>query len=855
MKELKPKYNHLEVEANKYNQWLEQDLFKTELNDDKPAFSIVLPPPNVTGKLHLGHAWDGTLQDLLIRYKKLQGFDVLYLPGMDHAGIATQAKVEEKLREQGINKYDIGREAFLKETWSWKEEYAATIREQWGKVGLSLDLSKEKFTLDPDVAHAVKKVFVTLHEKGLIYKGKRIINWDPVLKTALSDIEVIHKEMTSYMHYFEYKYEDGTGFIEVGTSRPETMFGDVAIAVNPKDERYLDKIGKMVINPITGDLIPIIADDHAEIEFGSGALKVTPAHDPNDYQIGKRHNLEQRVMMNDDATLNDICGKYSGMDRFEARKAIIADFNPRIEEMINQVGHSERSHAIVEPLLSDQWFVKMDVLANAAVANQATAGKVDFVPERFEKTFLQWMENIEDWCISRQLWWGHQIPAWYHNETGEMYVGMDAPIDAENWTQDNDVMDTWFSSALWPFVTMNWEGEDTQLFDKFYPNSVLVTGYDIIFFWVARMIFQGIEFTGKKPFDNVLIHGLIRDKDGRKMSKSLGNGVDPMEVVEEYGADSMRHFLATNSAPGQDLRYDEEKIRASWNFINKIWNASRFVFMQNENHSYNGLTIDYANLDDLDKWILTKQNEVVTHVTAMFDKFDFSEANRAIYNFAWNDFFNWYLELSKVTFNEGTEEQKQNKMAILNELLRNTLLMLHPFMPFVTDEIWATFNENNILHASYPQVNEEINFTEELANIDAMLQIITSVRDIRAKHNVANANRISLAIVNGDELKQQANFIDKLTNVEVIFESFNLDSAMIMPINKMTIEFKSTDIIDEKQKAEREAELVKKLTAEIARGEKMLSNPGFVAKAPEAKIAEETAKLEKYRNELAALTK
>lgn len=573
------KYDPNSIEKGRYEWWVKNKFFEAEDDETKQPYSIVIPPPNVTGKLHLGHAWDTTLQDIITRMKRMQGYDVLWLPGMDHAGIATQAKVEQKLRAEGKSRYDLGREKFLEETWKWKEEYAQTIRHQWAKLGLGLDYSRERFTLDEGLSKAVREVFVSLYKKGLIYRGEYIINWDPVTKTALSDIEVIYKDIQGAFYHLRYPLKDGSGYIEIATTRPETMLGDTAVAVHPEDERYKHLIGKTIVLPIVGREIPIIADEYVDMEFGSGAVKITPAHDPNDFEVGNRHNLERILVMNEDGTMNEKAGKYKGMDRFECRKQIVKDLQEqgvliKIEEMVHSVGHSERSGAVVEPYLSTQWFVKMKPLAEAAIKLQKTEGKVHFVPERFEKTYLHWMENIRDWCISRQLWWGHRIPAWYHKETGEVYVGHEAPQDAENWEQDPDVLDTWFSSALWPFSTMGWPDKEAADLKRYYPTDALVTGYDIIFFWVSRMIFQGLEFTGKRPFKDVLIHGLVRDAEGRKMSKSLGNGVDPMDVIDQYGADSLRYFLATGSSPGQDLRYSTEKVESVWNFANKIWNAS-----------------------------------------------------------------------------------------------------------------------------------------------------------------------------------------------------------------------------------------------------------------------------------------
>ncbi|HBL8291547.1 TPA: valine--tRNA ligase, partial [Listeria monocytogenes] len=600
------KYEPSNVEAGKYKWWLEKEFFKAEGNTDKEPYSIVIPPPNVTGKLHLGHAWDTTLQDIITRMKRMQGFDTLYLPGMDHAGIATQAKVEAKLKESNISRYDLGRENFVDKTWEWKEEYAEFIREQWEKLGLGLDYSRERFTLDDGLSDAVKKVFVTLYNKGLIYRGQYIINWDPEAKTALSDIEVIHKDIEGSFYHLKYPLTDGSGYLEVATTRPETIPGDTAVAVHPKDERYQHLIGKTIMLPILNREIPIVADEYVEREFGSGAVKITPAHDPNDFEVGNRHDLPRIIVMHEDGTMNENAGKYDGLDRFVARKEIIQDFKDlglfiKQEPHLHSVGHSERTGAVVEPYLSLQWFVKMEPLAAEALELQKTENKVNFVPARFEKTYETWMDNIHDWCISRQLWWGHRIPAWYHKETGEIYVGEKEPENLSEWEQDEDVLDTWFSSALWPFSTMGWPDTESPDFQHFFPTNTLVTGYDIIFFWVSRMIFQSVEFTGERPFKDTLIHGLVRDSEGRKMSKSLGNGVDPIEVIDKYGADSLRYTLATGSSPGQDLKFSYEKVESTWNFINKIWNASRFVLMNLDGMKYN--EIDLSNVTEVsDKW-------------------------------------------------------------------------------------------------------------------------------------------------------------------------------------------------------------------------------------------------------------
>ncbi|MCT7875317.1 MAG: valine--tRNA ligase, partial [Lactobacillus iners] len=628
MTELAPKYDPRAVEEGRYQTWLDEDLFKPSGDKKAHPYSIVIPPPNVTGKLHLGHAWDTSIQDTLIRFKRMQGYDTLYLPGMDHAGIATQAKVEEKLRKQGQDRHQLGREKFIKQVWDWKDEYASIIKSQWGKMGLSLDYSRERFTLDDGLSKAVRKVFVKLYEEGLIYRGQYIINWDPKLETALSDIEVIHKDDNGAFYHINYPLADGTGSVEIATTRPETMFGDTAVAVAPGDERYKDLVGKELILPLVGRHIPVIEDQHVDPDFGTGLVKITPAHDPNDFLVGNRHNLQRINVMNDDGTMNEQAGKYAGMDRFDCRKALVEDLKNegyllKIEPIVHSVGHSERSGVQIEPRLSTQWFVKMKPLADKVLSNQKEDDKVNFVPERFEGTLEHWMENVHDWVISRQLWWGHRIPAWYNKKTGEMVVQEEAPKDIENWDQDNDVLDTWFSSALWPFSTLGWPDEEAADFKRYFPTNALVTGYDIIFFWVSRMIFQSLHFTKRRPFENVVLHGLIRDEQGRKMSKSLGNGIDPMDVVEKYGADSLRWFLLNGTAPGQDTRFSYTKMDSAWNFINKIWNASRFVIMNLPEDAAAAHMPDVDTFDLSDKWIFGKLNRVVKKVTRLFDEFQF----------------------------------------------------------------------------------------------------------------------------------------------------------------------------------------------------------------------------------------
>ena len=784
-KQLEPKYNHHKVEEGKYRHWIDKKYFEAGDTSKKP-YSIVIPPPNVTGKLHLGHAWDTTLQDMIIRYKRMQGYDALWLPGMDHAGIATQAKVEARMREEGISRYDLGRDGFLEKAWSWKEEYASIIRAQWEKLGLSLDYSKERFTLDDGLSEAVKEVFVKLYNEGLIYQGKRIINWDPVQRTALSNIEVIHKEIEGAMYYFKYQIVDSDEQLIIATTRPETMFADQAIFVHPDDERYTHLVGKKAINPANGEALPIMADSYIDISFGTAVMKCTPAHDPNDFALAKKYNLEMPICMNDDGTMNELAHKYAGMDRFACREALVADFKAagvvdHIEKHMHQVGHSERSNAIVEPYLSKQWFVKMEPLAKAALENQLKDSKVNFVPERFEKTFNQWMENIEDWCISRQLWWGHQVPAWYHKETGEVYVGKNPPADLENWKQDEDVLDTWFSSALWPFSTLGWPNTDSELFKRYFPTNTLVTGYDIIFFWVSRMIFQSLHFTEERPFEHVLIHGLIRDEQGRKMSKSLGNGVDPMDVIDEYGADTLRFFLTTNSAPGMDLRYIPEKLEASWNFINKIWNSARFVLMNiDDEMKFEELSFDNLNL--CDKWILNRLNEVIREVDINMDKFEFVNVGSELYKFIWDDFCSWYIELTKVHLNSTNDTEKQASLNTLVYVLNAIVKMLHPFMPFVTEEIFQAIPhlEESICIAIWPEVNDH--FTDESINdqFTYLIDIVKGIREIRTQYTIKNAIEVPYVInTKNDDLEGLLNkclpYIKKLCNA--VCSGYNLNAA------------------------------------------------------------------------------
>ncbi|MED3880810.1 valine--tRNA ligase [Priestia megaterium] len=857
---LPTKYDPKAVEENRYQYWLDGKFFEATNDPEKEPYTIVIPPPNVTGKLHLGHAWDTTLQDILTRMKRMQGYDVLWLPGMDHAGIATQAKVEEKLRSEGKSRYDLGRENFVAETWKWKEEYASFIRQQWSKLGLGLDYSRERFTLDEGLSKAVREVFVTLYKKGLIYRGEYIINWDPATKTALSDIEVIYKDVQGAFYHMRYPLADGSGHIEIATTRPETMLGDTAVAVHPEDDRYKHLIGKKVILPIVGREIPIVGDDYVDMEFGSGAVKITPAHDPNDFEIGNRHNLERILVMNQDGTMNDKAGKYEGMDRFACRKQIVKDLQEdgvlfNIEDHMHSVGHSERSGAVVEPYLSTQWFVKMQPLADKAVDLQKQEEKVNFVPDRFEKTYLHWMENIRDWCISRQLWWGHRIPAWYHKETGEVYVDHEAPADIENWEQDSDVLDTWFSSALWPFSTMGWPDVDAADFKRYYPTNVLVTGYDIIFFWVSRMIFQGLEFTGKRPFDDVLIHGLVRDAEGRKMSKSLGNGVDPMEVIEKYGADSLRYFLSTGSSPGQDLRFSFEKVEATWNFANKIWNASRFALM-----NMDGITFEELDLSGeksvADKWILTRLNETIEHVTKLADKYEFGEVGRVLYNFIWDDFCDWYIEMAKLPLYGEDEAAKKTTRSILAYVLDNTMRLLHPFMPFITEEIWQSLPHEgeSITVAKWPEVRPELSDKEAANDMRLLVDIIRAVRNIRAEVNTPMSKQVKLFIKAKDEniqsqLEKNRAYVERFCNPSelVISTDVSLDEkAMTAVVTGAELILPLEGLINIEEEIARLEKEYDKLNKEVERVQKKLNNQGFIAKAPAKVVEEERAKEQDY---------
>ena len=832
---LDKKYNHLIVEEGKYETWLKY----FEEREGLPPYAIVIPPPNVTGKLHLGHAWDTTLQDIIIRFKRMQGYNAMWLPGMDHAGIATQAKVDAKLKSMDINPRSLSREEWLKYAWDWKDEYADNIHKQWAKLGLSLCYSKERFTLDEGLNKAVNHVFKTLYAEGLIYRGERIINWDPLAMTALSNEEVIYKETKGAFYHIKYFIAGTKDYLEVATTRPETLFGDTAVAVNPNDNRYNKLIGKMVILPLVNKMIPIIGDEHADPEFGTGIVKITPAHDPNDFEVGNRHNLERVVVMNPDGTMNANAGKYEGLDRFACRDAVVKDLEEEgllisVKEITHNVGHSERSGVMIEPFLSKQWFVKMRPLADAVLENQKNKDtKVNFVPARFEKIMNHWMEITYDWCISRQLWWGHRIPAWYKGD--EVYVGDTAPDD--DWVQDPDVLDTWFSSALWPFSTLGWP-DYTKDYEKFYPNNVLVTGYDIIPFWVNRMTFQGLHFTGQRPFKDCLIHGLIRDKEGRKMSKSLGNGVDPMDVIEKYGADALRYFLATSSAAGMDLRYDEDKVAASWNFINKLWNASRFVLMNIDSLNETNYTLD--DLKQEDKWILTKLNTTIKTVTKHMEKYEFNIVGSEIYNFVWNDFCDNYIEFAKFNLDNLTTK------SVLLKVLTDILKMLHPFMPYVTDEVYnmLPIKEESIIISHYPKYNKQEIYLDETNEIDNMLEFIKNFRTVKLENKIGSNFEVS---------------INKENNYDLIFKVLKITpEKQVKESTKKKINVKYLDydinlyyeIVLSEEDRDLKAKQLESLKQSIERRKKLLANSSYVNKAPKELVEKERMTLKEEEEKL-----
>lgn len=857
-------YDPKESEKKWYDFWLQGQYFKAGQRPEAKPYSIVIPPPNVTGMLHIGHALDNTLQDIVIRAKRMQGYDALWLPGTDHAGIATQTRVEQKLREEGLSRYDLGREKFLEKVWEWKEHYAGTIREQWAKMGLSLDYSRERFTLDEGLSKAVREVFVRLYEKGLIYRGKYIINWDPAARTALSDIEVEYKEVQGALYHLKYPVKDSEEFIVVATTRPETMLGDTAVAVHPEDERYKHLIGKTLVLPIIGREIPVVGDEYVEKEFGSGAVKITPAHDPNDFEVGNRHSLPQVLVMDESGKMNENAGKYQGLDRFECRKQIVADLKElgvliKIEEHVHQVGHSERSGAVVEPYLSTQWFVKMKPLAERAVEAQKSGQGVNYVPDRFEKIYLHWIENVRDWCISRQLWWGHRIPAWYCGDCKEVIVTREDPTvcphcGGTHLKQDEDVLDTWFSSALWPFSTMGWP-DQTEDMKRYYPNDLLVTGYDIIYFWVARMIFSGLEFTDQIPFKDVLIHGLVRDAEGRKMSKSLGNGVDPFDVIEKYGADAMRFMLSTGSTPGQDLRFRWEKVEQARNFANKIWNASRFALMNLGDFKYEEIDLS-GQLGTADRWILHRLNETVREVTRLIDAYEFGETGRLLYNFIWDDLCDWYIEFSKLSLYGNDEAAKKTTKSVLAYVLDRTQRLLHPFMPFISEEIWQHLPHEGetITLAAWPTFEARFEAPDAVREMELLMDIIRTVRNIRAEVNVPMSKKIELQVKptgaeTNEILKRNEEYLRRFCNTSAL----TIDVALSAPDKAMTgivtgaeLYLPLAGLIDIAQEITRLEKELQTLHGEVERIEKKLSNEGFVAKAPAKVIEEEKAKLADY---------
>lgn len=844
---LDKRYDPKKVEEGKYENWKKEGYF-TAGDTSKQAFSMVIPPPNVTGKLHLGHAWNTTIQDITARYKKLKGFDVMWLAGMDHAGIATQAKVEEKLRGEGISRYDLGREGFLKKAWEWKAEYADNIHKQWAKMGLMLDYSRERFTLDENLNKAVLHVFKTLYDKGLIYRGERIINYDPELKTALSNIEVEYSDDPGKFFYFKYPIVGTKEYLTVATTRPETMFGDTAVFVNPKDERYKHLIGKKVINPANGDELPIMGDEYVDIDFGTGAMKCTPAHDPNDFALAKKYGMPFIKCMDLNAKMNENCGKYKGMDRYECRDALVEQIKKdgnliKIEDIVHQVGHSERSHCVVEPMLMKQWFVKMKPLADQALAKS----DVNFVPERFKNTWEQWMKNIDDWCISRQLWWGHRIPAYYNKQTGDIIVS-ETPITDPNYVQDEDVLDTWFSSALWPFATLGWP-EKTPDLERYFPNSLLVTAYDIIFFWVSRMIFDSLEFTGKAPFKDCLIHGLIRDSQGRKMSKSLGNGIDPIDVIDKYGVDALRYFLTTGSAPGQDIRYIEEKVQASSNYLNKIWNSARYV-LDIVGEGFKASEIDFNALKPLEKDILVKMNKTIKSVTLYMDKYEYSMASTYLYNFVYDDFCSNYLEMSKVALNSNDEAYKLQVKNILLTILKNIIIMIYPFAPFIGEELYLALPSHlkSIMIETYPVAKEykAINLNE----VNDLYKMIADVRNYKVNNKLAPNYKLNLVVESKNKpFDGFEAYLKRFTFAEnIAFTSKATSNGMKYVYSDLTL-FIEDSISAEELAAKKEKDIAF-LKAEIARCEGMLNNPNFVNKAPKEKVDLERAKLASLQEKL-----
>ena len=866
MKELAKTYDPKGIEERLYKKWEDNGYFHAEVDRSKKPFTIVMPPPNITGQLHMGHALDNTMQDILIRYKRMQGYNALWQPGTDHASIATEVKVIQSLKEKGIDKADLGREGFLEKCWEWREEYGNRIINQLKKMGSSADWQRERFTMDKGCSNAVQEVFIKLYEKGYIYKGSRIVNWCPVCKTSLSDAEVEHEEQDGFFWHINYPVVGEEGrFVEIATTRPETLFGDTAVAVNPDDERYKDIVGKMLKLPMTDREIPVIADPYVDKEFGTGCVKITPAHDPNDFEVGKRHNLEEIVVINDDATMNKLAGKYEGMDRYECRKALVKDLEEagllvKVVPHSHNVGTHDRCGTTVEPMIKQQWFVKMDEMIKPAVEGVKN-GDIQLLPKRMEKTYFNWTDNIRDWCISRQLWWGHRIPAYYCDECGEMVVAKEAPhkcpkCGCTHMTQDPDTLDTWFSSALWPFSTLGWP-EKTEDLDYFYPNDVLVTGYDIIFFWVIRMIFSGYEQMGKAPFHTVLFHGLVRDSQGRKMSKSLGNGIDPLEVIDKYGADALRFTLITGNAPGNDMRFYWERVEASRNFANKVWNASRFIMM---NMPEEGIDLNNKpeQLTDADKWILSKLNTLVKDVTDNMEKYELGIAADKIYEFIWEEFCDWYIEMVKPRLYSETDDTRYAALWTLKKVLIDALKMLHPYMPFVTEEIFCTIQdeEESIMISSWPVYTEEYAFANEENAVELIKEAVRGIRNTRAEMNVKPSKKAKVFVVSDDEVTRNIFengkvFFATLGHAsEVIIQADKTgidDDAVSVVLHKAIVYMPFAELVDIAKEIERLEKEVKRLNKELARVNGMLANPNFVSKAPEKKINEEKEKQAKYQ--------
>ena len=865
-KELEKTYNPSEIEDRLYQKWLDNKYFHAEVDHSKKPFTIVIPPPNITGKLHMGHALDETLQDILIRFKKMQGYNTLWQPGTDHASIATEVKIIEALKEEGIEKEDLGREKFLERAWEWKEEYGGTIVSQLKKLGSACDWDRERFTMDEGCSKAVEEVFIKLYEKGYIYKGSRIINWCPVCQTSISDAEVEHVDQAGHFWHIKYPVAGTDDYLEIATTRPETMLGDTAVAVHPDDERYTHLVGKMLELPLCGRQIPIVADEYVDKEFGTGAVKITPAHDPNDFEVGRRHGLPVINVMNDDATINENGGRYEGMERYEARKAIVKDLEEqgylvKIKEHEHNVGTHDRCKATIEPMVKPQWFVKMDELAKPAI-EAVKNGDIKFVPERYTKTYLHWLENIRDWCISRQLWWGHRIPAYYCDECGETVVAKEKPevcpkCGCTHVTQDEDTLDTWFSSALWPFSTLGWP-EQTEELDYFYPTNVLVTGYDIIFFWVVRMVFSGYEHTGKAPFDTVLIHGLVRDDKGRKMSKSLGNGIDPLEVISQYGADALRFTLVTGNAPGNDMRFYMERVEASRNFANKVWNASRFMMMNFEQADFSH--VELSDLTSADRWILSKFNTLAKDVTDNMDKYELGIAVQKLNDFIWEEFCDWYIEMVKPRLYNDEDNTKAAALWTLKKVLSESLKLLHPFMPFITEEIYCNLTgEESIMLASWPEYREEYSFAREEAAVELMKEAVRGIRNIRAEMNVSPKKKAKVFVVSENEdvrdiFKQGKVFFGTLgyaSEVAVRADREGIaEDAVSTMVPDAVIYMPFAELVDIEKEIERLKKEQKKLGGEIKRCEGMLNNERFLSKAPEQKVEEEKEKLSKYRQML-----